>query len=89
MSLFGLKSTLFDFYAGSTPPSHVDLGPAKFTRTFTGKSPTVIIHGYGWGHGLGLSQWGAAAMAEGRTEANYYREILTHYYSGVDIVKWY
>lgn len=48
---------------------------------------TVIITGYGWGHGLGLSQWGAKAMAEkappGNTE--YFKDILKHYYHGVEI----
>lgn len=47
----------------------------------------VIITGYGWGHGLGLSQWGAKAMAEkgplGNTE--YFKDILKHYYHGVEI----
>ena len=38
---------------------------------------TVLIDGYGWGHGLGLSQWGAKAMAE---HGHTYREILALYY---------
>lgn len=38
--------------------------------------------GHGFGHGVGLSQWGAHAMAqEGKT----YREILQFYYTGVEI----
>lgn len=37
----------------------------------------VIFEGRGWGHGVGLSQWGAQEMARnGKT----YREILEHYY---------
>lgn len=51
----------------------------------------VVITGFGWGHGLGLSQWGAKAMAEkgpaGNTE--YFKEILKHYYQGVEIKKAY
>jgi stage II sporulation protein D len=36
--------------------------------------------GEGWGHGVGMSQWGAKAMADrGAT----YREILAHYYGGL------
>ncbi|MEX1337457.1 stage II sporulation protein D [Hydrogenibacillus schlegelii] len=39
---------------------------------------------YGHGHGVGLSQWGAKAMAEaGRTA----EEILAHYYPGTRIVR--
>ena len=45
-----------------------------------------VLEGRGQGHGAGLCQWGAAGMArEGRT----YREILEHYYPGVEIVRMY
>ena len=38
--------------------------------------------GRGWGHGVGMSQYGAKQMAnEGFT----YEEILEHYYTGVTI----
>lgn len=43
----------------------------------------VFFKGKGFGHGVGLSQWGALKMAQ----AGYtYKEILKHYYQGVDIV---
>lgn len=38
--------------------------------------------GRGWGHGIGMSQYGAKQMAE---EGYTYDEILQHYYSGVRI----
>jgi|FLYL01.1.fsa_nt_gi hypothetical protein len=39
--------------------------------------------GGGWGHGVGLSQYGAHGMAlEGRT----YQEILTHYYVSTEVL---
>lgn len=42
----------------------------------------VIIETKGWGHGVGMSQYGADGMAkEGKT----YAEIVRHYYQGVDI----
>ncbi len=42
----------------------------------------VVLHGCGWGHGVGLCQIGAAVMAaQGYT----YRQILEHYYPGTDI----
>lgn len=52
---------------------------------FESKGEAVTIHGKGWGHGVGMSQWGAKVMAEkmGRT----YREILTFYYTGIEIEK--
>lgn len=41
-----------------------------------------IFTGKGWGHGLGMSQWGAKKMAElGYT----YEDILKHYYTGTII----
>ncbi|HHY36961.1 MAG TPA: SpoIID/LytB domain-containing protein [Firmicutes bacterium] len=47
----------------------------------------VIFKGSGWGHGVGLSQWGAKAMAEmaPRGADNYYRTILQHYFQGAQI----
>lgn len=46
---------------------------------------TLIIDGKGWGHGLGLSQYGANSMAA----AGYtYDEILKHYYTGVEITSY-
>lgn len=49
------------------------------------KSPagTVLIHGKGWGHGVGMSQWGAKVMAEKMKKT--YREILSFYYTSIEI----
>ncbi|WP_245570774.1 SpoIID/LytB domain-containing protein [Carboxydothermus ferrireducens] len=47
--------------------------------------------GQGWGHGLGMSQWGAWAMAQ-QTKNHPpfdYREIIKYYYTGVEITKIY
>ena len=43
----------------------------------------VILHGSGWGHGVGLCQIGAAVMA---SKGYDYRQILEHYYPGTSIV---
>ena len=43
----------------------------------------VILHGKGWGHGVGLCQIGAAVMA---SEGYTYEEILKHYYPGTSIL---
>ncbi|MBM4322465.1 MAG: SpoIID/LytB domain-containing protein [Deltaproteobacteria bacterium] len=45
-----------------------------------------IFHGAGWGHGVGLCQIGAAAMA---TQGFSAEEILKHYFKGVEIKKIY
>ncbi|MCR3758392.1 stage II sporulation protein D [Clostridium felsineum] len=36
----------------------------------------------GYGHGLGMSQWGAKAMAD---KGSNYKDIIKHYYTGVEI----
>ena len=86
-SILGLKSTLFDFYVNHNPAK----GTGKAYHNFTGNNDTVYIKGHGWGHGLGMSQWGAAEMAKRATpgDANYYQTILRHYYSGITLKKMY
>lgn len=46
----------------------------------TGK---VVIYGHGYGHGLGMSQWGAKKMAELGYD---YASILEHYYKDTELV---
>lgn len=41
-----------------------------------------VLRGRGWGHGVGLCQIGAAAMA---AQGYDYRQILSHYYVGAEI----
>ncbi len=43
---------------------------------------TVIITGGGWGHGLGMSQYGALGRARNGKSAE---QILEHYYSGASV----
>lgn len=45
-----------------------------------------ILHGAGWGHGVGLCQIGAAVMG---AEGYDYKQILLHYYDGAEIKKIY
>ena len=42
----------------------------------------LLVKGYGAGHGVGMSQWGARAMAERGAS---FRKILQHFYTGVQI----
>lgn len=48
----------------------------------TTEEGTVEVVGRGWGHGVGMSQWGAEGMARAGASA---AEILRHYYTGVEI----
>lgn len=45
----------------------------------------IVFNGKGWGHGIGLSQWGARAMAENHYN---YIDILKHYYNNIRIEKY-
>ena len=59
-------------------PTH--LYSSNFEVEKSGSS--FILHGHGWGHGVGLCQIGAAVMAH---EGMKYRDILLHYYPGAEI----
>ena len=50
----------------------------------TVKDDKAHFKGRGWGHGVGMCQWGAFAMAKKRYN---YKQILNHYYPGAKIVK--
>ncbi len=47
---------------------------------------TFVLHGAGWGHGVGLCQIGAAVMATKGFKAE---EIVKHYFRGADLKKLY
>lgn len=44
--------------------------------------PVLLVSGRGFGHGVGMSQWGALAMAQ---QGRDYRQILSHYYRGAEL----
>ena len=46
----------------------------------------ILLKGRGYGHGVGLCQWGARVLAE---QGKSYREILLHYFSGVELQQMY
>ena len=47
-------------------------------------TPTFVFTGRGWGHGVGMSQWGAYGFA---THGWTYDRILAHYYRGTALSK--
>jgi stage II sporulation protein D len=44
--------------------------------------PSLLVSGRGFGHGVGMSQWGAHALA---LRGEDYRRILSHYYRGAEL----
>jgi stage II sporulation protein D len=66
-------TTTTAFAATVTVPSTTDVSHAPVT---------LVISGHGWGHGVGLAQWGAFGYAEhGWSSAR----ILAHYYPGTTL----
>lgn len=61
--------------AGSELRSALDLRSTLFRVSTSGN--TIQVSGRGFGHGLGLSQWGTFYLAQNGVD---YRQILGHYY---------
>lgn len=80
------KTLLISGKAVSAPAFRIAIGSTKMRscllesiRVADGK---VIMQGRGYGHGVGMSQWGAYAMAKDGKSAE---EIVAHYFTGVTI----
>ena len=58
------------------------LNSTNFKISLDSKFNIIEIVTYGYGHGIGMSQWGANGMGK---EGKSYEEILKHYYTGVEI----
>ena len=58
------------------------LGLRSACFTWEAQDGKLVFFVTGYGHGVGMSQYGANAMAEQGAD---YREILTHYYTGVTV----
>lgn len=68
-------------YVISGEGTHFLPGPSGGSST-EGGEVTFVFNGSGWGHSVGMSQWGAYAMAQqGKT----FDEILKFYFPGVEI----
>jgi stage II sporulation protein D len=77
----------------TTPKSAGTTTAAVTTTTMTTTTATpglaessaasaLVISGHGWGHGVGMAQWGANGYARHGSD---YRSILAHYYQGTTI----
>ncbi|MEX0658959.1 MAG: SpoIID/LytB domain-containing protein [Egibacteraceae bacterium] len=73
----GIGDLLDDLLGRDTP----DLAPAPSTE-LPGRFPNVTMRGSGWGHSVGMSQYGARAQAQAGRSAP---QILAHYYPGVAV----
>lgn len=62
----------------------VSLVGVTFGASPAAAEPAVFtINGSGWGHGVGMSQWGARGRAANRGES--YDQILRYYYTGTTV----
>lgn len=72
----------------SAPSFRLKIGASKLKSTLISKitmdGSGVSFTGSGFGHGVGMSQWGAYAMAQEGSDAE---EIIEHYYRGVEITE--
>ncbi|MEC0225779.1 stage II sporulation protein D [Paenibacillus alba] len=69
-------------FSGREVREKLGLASSQFDWKWSGSK--VAITTYGFGHGVGMSQWGANGMAkEGKTA----EQIVTYYYTGISIEK--
>ena len=72
----------------SAPTFRLQIGASELKSTLIESiemtDSGITFTGSGFGHGVGMSQWGAYAMAEAGASAE---EIIQHYYTGVDLVE--
>ncbi len=77
---------------GRTLPANefrLALGPGRLRSTwftFVDKGAAIEFEGRGWGHGVGLCQYGAKEMGDGRIGS---LDILRFYYPDADVVRIY
>ena len=67
-------------YKGTSLRSALGLRSTAFSISTTEDTVTITTRGYG--HGVGMSQWGARALAEQGQTAS---QILAHYFPGTQL----
>ncbi|MGZ4334449.1 MAG: SpoIID/LytB domain-containing protein [Gaiellaceae bacterium] len=71
--------------AAASPAARSDLPPvcaASCVAAKPGTGPLFLFSGHGWGHGVGMSQYGAWGFA---LHGFSYQQILQHYYPGTTL----
>ncbi len=78
----------FDGKKVSAPGFRIAIGSTRMKSTLIDsievQGDRLVIKGRGYGHGVGMSQWGAYALAKEGKKAE---EILKHYFKGIEIMK--
>ncbi|HEX7058121.1 MAG TPA: stage II sporulation protein D [Bacilli bacterium] len=69
-----------NLFTGREVREKLALNSAQFAWSFAGGN--ILLTTYGYGHGVGLSQWGADALAQQGKSA---KDILLYYYRGVKL----
>jgi stage II sporulation protein D len=78
--------------AGGAGPGAASVGDGTFTGApsapldTTAAKGSFVFYGSGWGHGLGMSQWGAYGLAK---QGWGHKQIVRHFYSGTKITSSY
>lgn len=54
-----------------------------FTLDYRADADIYVIHGSGYGHNLGMSQWGAFSLAQNHDYS--YQDILSYYFTGATV----
>ena len=72
-------------FTGQGSKSLFSLAATNYTVTYDRDTDTFIFDVYGWGHGVGMSQYGAGIYAE---QGKDYKFIIKHYYNGADLTLW-
>lgn len=87
----GQKASLYAVSGGATGITEANGHQDQFALynqhgeiRIVSKQPAFRFHGFGYGHGLGASQWGIYAMA---LEGYNYRQILQHYFHQDSVVE--
>lgn len=71
-----------DIINGSAIRTLFGLNSTNFKITYDKKINLIEILTYGYGHGVGMSQWGANGMGK---NGSTYEQILKHYYTDIEI----
>jgi len=69
-------------FKGTEVRNAMNLSSALFSISFSDDGSKITFTSDGFGHGVGLSQYGADGMAK---EGSSYKEILNHYYTGTKV----
>ena len=70
---------------GQTSKSLFGLSSNNFRVSYNKDTDKFTFEVYGWGHGVGMSQYGAGIYAE---QGRSYEYIIKHYYSNTELTVW-